>query len=225
MNKKISFGINRSQSIVLGLTRNEVLNEVLGFLVAGYETTSSALAWLIHLLSKNPRVQKKIKEELSQTGANHQLTIEQLDFMVYLDCVVKEVLRFRPPTEGSVRTLTADDRLPESDFQLYKDDSVFIPYYNLAHDTRYWNIDPQIFYPERFEGDDKNHHPLANIPFGSGHRQCVGRDLAQLELKVIGARLMQLVTFGDGGDQVNSGGCIMGLTIMPKHVGVTINFD
>ncbi len=209
----------------LGLTRNEVLNEILGFLVAGYETTASSLAWFIYLMSKNPRVQQKIKEELIKDGDKHQLTTDRLESMVYLDCVIKEVLRFCPPADGAVRTLTADDRLPESGFQLYKGDSVFIPFHNLARDTRYWSIDPELFYPERFLNEDKDHHPMAFIPFGGGHRQCAGRDLAQFELKVIAARFMQYITFGDGGSEVNSGGHLAGLTVMPKHIGVTINFD
>lgn len=145
--------------------------------------------------------------------------------MIYLDCVIKEVLRFRSPTEGSIRTLTVDDRLPESGYQLYKGESIFIPYNNLAYDTRYWTIDPEIFHPERFLTDDKNHHPMAHLPFGNGHRQCLGKDLALFELKIIGARLMQFVTFGDGGDEINSGGYLLGVTTMPKYVGVTINFD
>ncbi|CAM4851961.1 unnamed protein product, partial [Rotaria magnacalcarata] len=68
-------------------------------------------------------------------------------------------------------------------------------------------------------------NPYAFIPFGSGHRQCVGQDLARFEMKVIAARLMQYVTFGDGGPEVNAGGHVTSLTVMPKHVGVTIQFD
>jgi len=142
-----------------------------------------------------------------------------------LDFVIKEVLRFCPPADGGIRTLTADDRLPETGFQLYKGNSIFIPFHNLAHDTRYWSIDPELFYPERFLGEDKDHHPMAFIPFDNGHRQCVGKDLAQFELKVVAARLMQYITLGDGGSEVNASGHLTGLTVMPKHVGVTINFD
>ena len=209
----------------LGLTRNEVLNEVLGLLIAGYETTATALSWFIHLVSKHPEVQQKIKEELLKSGDQHELNIDRLDSLVYLDCVVKEVLRFNPPADGILRTLTADDRLLESGYQLHKGESVYIPTHNLARDPRYWSIDPDLFCPERFFDVDKDHNPYALLPFGNGHRQCAGRDLAQFELKVIAARLMQYVTFGDGGAEVNSGGHLLGLTIMPKHVGVTINFD
>jgi len=210
----------------IGLSRNEVIHEMFLFLIAGFETTSTALAWFIHFLSKYPRVQQKIKTELITVyGDTQDLSIDRLDSLVYLDCVINEVLRFFPPANGTVRTLTMDDRLPESGAQLYKGDSVLIPFHNLARDTRYWSIDPTLFYPERFLNEDKNHHPYALIPFGNGHRQCIGNDLARFELKVIVARLMQHVTFGDGGPQVNSGGHLTRVTIMPKHVGVTIKFD
>jgi cytochrome P450 len=63
--------------------------------------------------------------------------------MIYLDCVIKEVLRFCPSADGDLSTLTADDRLSESDFQLYKGDSVFILFHNLAYDTRYWSFNSE----------------------------------------------------------------------------------
>jgi hypothetical protein len=66
---------------------------------------------------------------------------------------------------------------------------------------------------------------MAFILFGSGHRQYIGRDLVQFELKIIPARLMQYVTFGDGGPKVNSGGHLTGTTVMPKHIDMIINFD
>ncbi|CAF3061389.1 unnamed protein product [Rotaria sp. Silwood2] len=86
-------------------------------------------------------------------------------------------------------------------------------------------IDPNLFYPERFQDEDKDHHPYALIPFGGGDRQCIGQDLARLELKTIASRLMQQVTFSDGGPEVNSGGHNQTLTLMPKNVGVIITFD
>jgi cytochrome P450 len=156
------------------------------FLLAGFETTSTALAWFTHFMSKYPPVQQKSKAELMMVDGNKKdLLLERLDSLVYLDCVAKEVLRFFPPSNGTARTLTMDDRLPESGAQLYKGDSVLIPFHNLARDTRYWSIDSEFFYSERFLGEDKNHHPYALIPFGNGHRQCIGQDLARFELKVI----------------------------------------
>ncbi|CAF1451183.1 unnamed protein product, partial [Rotaria sordida] len=190
----------KSEEEKKGLIRREILGEMLMFLAASFETTSTALAWSIHLLNR-------------------------LDSLIYLDCAIKEILRFSPPVEAVARTLTMDDRLPNSDIQLYKDDQIFIPVCIRSRDPRYWSIDPELFYPERFLDEDKNHNPYAFLPFGSGHRQCIGQDLARFELKVIVAKLMQHVTFIDGGPEVNAGGQVQGLAVMPKYIGIKIKFD
>ncbi|CAF1482806.1 unnamed protein product [Rotaria sp. Silwood1] len=208
-----------------GLIQREILGEMLMFLIAGFETTSTALAWAIHLLSKHPKVQQKIKAELINEKVDHDLILDRLDSLVYLDCVIKEILRFCPPVASAARTLTMDDRLPKSGIQLYKGDHIIIPTCILSRDSRHWSIDPELFYPERFLGADKNHNPYAFLSFGSGHRQCIGQDLARFELKVIVARLMQRVTFSDGGPEVNAGGHLQGLTVMPKYIGVKIKFS
>ena len=209
----------------LGLSRVELLDEMRLFLLAGFETTSTALAWFIHLMSKYPQVQQKIKMELKNEHENDDLTLDRLDRLTYLDCVLKEVFRFRPAINGTVRTLSVDDRLPESGAQLYKGDQVLVPFHNLAHDHRYWKIDPEQFHPERFLHQDKDHPTFALIPFGQGHRQCMGQELAQFELKVIAATLMKHLTFKDGGPEINAGGQISGLTVMPKHFAVSVEFD
>ncbi|CAF4020760.1 unnamed protein product [Rotaria sordida] len=198
---------------------------MLMFMIAGYETTSTALAWSIYQLSKHPRVQQKIKTELMQYNCGQYLSSDHLDSFIYLDCFINEVLRYSPTIDATSRTVIVDDNLPKSGTQLYKGNQVIIPTSALARDARHWKIDPELFYPERFLNEDKNYHPYAFLPFGSGHRQCLGQDLARLELKVILARMLQQVTFGDGGPEVNAGGYIQKLTIMPKHIGVTIEFN
>ncbi|CAF4914111.1 unnamed protein product [Rotaria sp. Silwood1] len=207
-----------------GLSRKEVFDEVLMLLIAGYETTSTALAWSIYHLSKQPRVQQKIKTELMENNHGQHISLEYLDSLIYLDCFINEVLRYSPTIDSTCRSVTVDDCLPKSGTRLHKGDQVLIPTSSLARDKRYWKIDPQLFYPERFLNEDKNHHPYAFLPFGGGHRQCLGRDLALFELKVILARMLQQITIGDGGSEVNAGGFIQKLTLLPKHVGITIKF-
>jgi len=193
---------------------------VLSFISSGYTTLSAVLAWFIHLMSKHPEIQSKIKKELAEYNLQY-LSIEQLDSLVYLDCVLHEVLRFAPIALGSMRTLTVDDRLPQSGFQLKNGEQIFISFYNLARDPRYWSD------PERFlnETEKIKNNKAASIPFGGGHRQCPGQDLARFELKVICARLMQHVTFIDGGPEVNSGGYKQRDIVQPKHIDVAIKFD
>jgi cytochrome P450 len=163
-------------------------------------------------MSKYPRVQQKIKTELRVDNRSEDLTLDRIDSLVYLDSVINEVVRFCICVSGTVRIVYIDDCLPKSSAQSSKGTQIFIPFYNLARDSRLCSIDPGVFYPERFINEDKDHHLHALIPFGGGHRACVGQDLSRFELEVIIARLMQYVTVGDGGPQINSGGFISVIT-------------
>jgi cytochrome P450 len=197
---------------------------MLSFISAGYSTTSTSLLWFIFFMSKYPHVQNKLKKELSQYD-QQRLSIEQLESLIYLDSVVREVFRFTPPAIGTLRTLIDDDQLPSTGVHLSKGDQVFIPFYNLNKDQRYSEgpLDPNQFHPERFiiGANDK----ITLMTFGGGHRSCPGQDFARLEIKAVCARLMQHVTFGDGGDKLNAGGYKLTDTIVPKNIGVTITFD
>ena len=75
-----------------------MLDEILTFLVAG-------VTWFIHLMSVHSEIQKKVQSELD--GSTVQtFTVEQLDSLVYLDCVFRKVFRFAPPAAGKMLTLT-----------------------------------------------------------------------------------------------------------------------
>ena len=217
----------KSEENKKGLFREEVIGEMIAFLGGGYGTTATVFVWLIFHLSKHPNVQTKLKKELSQHG-QQRLSAEQLDSLVYLDCVIRESLRLAPPDPGTLRTLIADDQLPATGAHLKKGDQVMVPFYNLNRDERYCvgSTDPNEFHPERFLVESENSTKrIVPMTFGGGHRQCIGQDFARLQLKAVCARLMQHVTFGDGGDKLNAGGYKQTDTIVPRHIGVTITFD
>ncbi|CAF4256343.1 unnamed protein product, partial [Rotaria sordida] len=175
-----------------GLTRVEIFDEILMMILAGYETTSTALSWFIVFVSKNPQVQQKMKEELRE---HHllmtddlkyvpQLTEENLASLIHCECVTKEVLRLASVVVFTTRVATCDTIV--DDVKIHRGQTIFIALNNINTDARYWHhADPQQFVPERFLGEDKNHHPLAMIPFGGGHRACIGQELTWLELKTI----------------------------------------
>ena len=201
--------------------------EMLAFLSAGYGTTSTSLAWFIYFMSKKPDVQQKIKDELVSLNGQ-RFSLEDLDRLTYLDCVLRELFRLVSPALGTARTLITDDQLPNSGVQLKKGDTVLISFYSLARDSRYWSekYDLNEFHPERYLDDPEEKNNLAaSMAFGGGHRQCMGQDLARFELKIICARLMQFVTFGDGGEELNSGGYDVTDTNKPRQLGVTVIFD
>ncbi|CAF3837684.1 unnamed protein product [Rotaria sp. Silwood1] len=215
-----------------GLTKEELFDEVLLFIVGGTETSSSALAWFVYFASKNPSVQEQIKMELRQYNVtvNTPLTVELLDKLVYVECVIKEVLRHAPIADCVARNILQEDEIGKG---IHADDTpairvragdiITIVINNLHHDPRYWKLDPQQFLPERFLGEDCHHHPYAFLPFGGGHRACAGRELAFFELKTIITRLMQFLTFIDC-DQ-NTGGYQQKVMCFPKHLAVIVRFD
>ncbi|CAF0789614.1 unnamed protein product [Rotaria sordida] len=213
------------EQISSGLTQAEIFDEVLMAITAGTETTATALSWFMFYMSKHPRVQQRIKQELKEhdlaMGDNAHsslLNLETLDSLVYCDCVTKEVLRLAPVAGITARRATRDtvvDGVP-----IHRGQDLYVALYNMNKDPRYWHHgDPNEFIPERFLFEDKNHHPYAMVTFGGGHRACLGQDLAQFELKLMIARLMQRgVSFEDTPE--NIGGCKQQVTCRPRHLVV-----
>ena len=208
------------------LTKDEIFDEISISILAGFETTSTALSWFIYFMSKYPNIQQKIKDELKEYGltSNSTLTYEIIEKLIYVDCVTKEVLRFAPIAAGIVREAIDDDIL--DGYQIRKGDLILIAIQNLHQHPKYWNIDPKLFHPERFLDEDKSPPRYAYLPFGGGHRACIGQDLAILELKTAITRLMQRVTIEDPGcEHNNSGGFIQHITCFPKHLTVRVTID
>jgi cytochrome P450 len=217
---------DESSSTKAFLTPEEVFDEVSLSTFAGFETTSTALSWFIFYMSKHPHVQQKIKDELraNYLFSDTPLTQDLLDSLIYVECVVKELLRFAPIASQLAREATRDDII--DGISIKKGDIITIAIQNLHRDPRYWKVDPTQFIPERFLNEDKNPPQYAYIPFGGGHRACAGQDLAFFELKVAITRLMQRVTFEDPGDEANNtGGFIQRITCFPKHLAVRVRIN
>ncbi|CAF0902462.1 unnamed protein product [Didymodactylos carnosus] len=210
-----------------GITKRELIGEVLGLILGGYETSSTILAWFIHFVSKKSEVQQKMKEELKQQGITKETSLDNFDLLdqcQYIDCVLKETLRLAITSFGSPRTLL-DDAIIDG-IKIRKGDTVVSPFSLMQRDPRYWKLDPTQFIPERFFGvdaPDANHNPFVFAPFGGGHRACVGQDLARLELKVIIIRYMLFVTFVEPpGNNCNHR---QQTIITPKEFAVSMKFD
>lgn len=208
------------------LSKSDVVDEMIMFVLAAQESPTSALSWFIFIISKHPHIQQKIKNELKSHSIYRStvLTTEILDKLEYCDCVIKELIRYSPISGPCVRTPVQDDII--NGIKVRKSDTILIPTSNMHHDPRYWNIEPSLFYPERFLNEDKNHHPFAYLPFGSGPLMCPGKRLARFELKVIIVRLMQFITFIDSGEENgNTGGYLQKLICLPKSIAVHMDFD
>ena len=81
-------------------------------LFAGSDTTSLAIAWCLHHLSLNPRVQKRLREELQSLHSIEDVSL--MDKLPYLNAVVQETLRLCPPAHSTIRVAMEDDMIPLS---------------------------------------------------------------------------------------------------------------
>lgn len=168
------------------LDDDEVRDQIRSLINAGYDTTSSAAAWLVHGLGANPEAFARLREQVRDTIGQDAPTIDDLRAMPLVDGVVREVLRLWSPAAISGRqSIDAFElhgyTIPARSLVLYS------PY--ITHRLpEVWG-DPLTFRPERWA--DGEPEPFSFVPFGSGYRKCIGFALATLELQVLAVRLAQ----------------------------------
>lgn len=149
------------------LSNRQIRDELLTMIMAGYETTSSALAWAFERLLRSPEVMSRLQDDLAR-GSDE-----------YLDALVKEVLRLRPVVPVVARTVREEVAL---NGHVIPGDSVLMVSLYLIHRDPALHSEPDEFRPDRFleGGEGEPWHP-----FGGGVRRCLGASFAQLEMKVV----------------------------------------
>lgn len=172
------------------LSDSEICDQVRSLIAAGYDTTSSAAAWIVHALGANPSVLHALREQVCDTVGDRAPTVEDLRAMPLVDGVVREALRLWPPGVVGPR-ISVDDfdlhgyTIPAGSLVVYS------PY--LTHRLpEVWG-DPLVFRPERWAHGEPE--PYSFVPFGGGYRKCLGFALATLELQVLTVRLAQRMTW------------------------------
>ncbi|XP_054713600.1 cytochrome P450 3A8-like [Uloborus diversus] len=168
------------------LSNNELIAQCIIFLLAGHETTSSALSFATYLLTINPDTQEKlfleVKETLSSTCG--EITYEAIQNMKYLDCVISETLRLFSPAVRFERVAAEDYDLGVMGIKIPKGMLVTIPAYAVHKDPKYFP-DPEKFDPDRFSPEERaKRDPNVYMPFGMGPRNCVGMRFALLVTKI-----------------------------------------
>ena len=152
-----------------GLSDQALRDELVTLLVAGHETTASALAWTLERLSREPRVLDRLLDSLS-SGSDE-----------YLEATIKESLRLRPVVPAVARRLQAPMRFGPWDLPagVHIAPSIF-----LLHRRPDLYPEPLEFRPERFLGPDAP-GTYEWIPFGGGVRRCLGASFALFEIKAV----------------------------------------
>lgn len=172
------------------LSDAELCDQIRSLIAAGYDTTSSAAAWIVHALGAHPAALDDLSTQVRDTIGDRAPTVDDLRAMPLVDAVVRETLRLWPPGVVGGRTAVDDfellgHRVPGGSTVLYS------PY--VTHRmTEVWGDDAAEFRPERWLGDGGGEPvPYSFVPFGGGYRKCIGFALATLELQVLVVRLAQ----------------------------------
>lgn len=149
-------------------TDEQVFNEMLTLFLAGQETTTNAMIFLVDVIIKNPASLSKVKDKQNPLEWEH---------------IIKEVLRLYPPAWAVSREAINDDTL--SGEKIKKGTTMFLSIYAMHHHPDIWDK-AEEFYPERFLGV----YPKDSyLPFGLGPRMCIGNHFAIMEMEIMAKQL------------------------------------
>lgn len=206
------------------LTNDELTAMCLLFLLAGYETTSTTLAYIMYEMAVNQDVQKKLQQEIDEHFPDNT---DSLDFniiakMEYLDMILCETLR-KFPLASTVVARKCMETSTVRGIEIPCGMIIQANVWDIHYNPNIWGDDPQQFKPERFSIEEKRkRHPMAWLPFGGGPRTCVGLRLAQLEGKMAIIKLFKKFNFYPSNKLDIPMIFEEGATIMPKN-GVRIH--
>jgi cytochrome P450 len=182
----------------------ELRDQLVTLLLAGHETTATALAWALYELGRDPELMRR-----TQAAADAAGTGDSADGDAWLDAVLKESMRLHPVIPMVVRTLMKPQTIAGVDVPR---GATVGPSILIAHSREDNYDDPERFDPGRFLG----HNPPTNtwIPFGGGVRRCIGAGFAMMEgvavlREVLGA--VDVTAVGDDEPRVRN------ITSVPRY--------
>ncbi|MDT8304438.1 MAG: cytochrome P450 [Anaerolineae bacterium] len=190
-----------------------IRDQILTMLIAGHDTSTALLAWTLYLLGQHPDVMARARLEVDNVLGEGDPDLEATNSLYYLEAVIKETLRLYPPIHVGNRIVAEDTAV--TGYELRAGTRVMASIYLAHRDERYWDA-PETFRPERFERGAERPPAFTYVPFGGGPRACIGAAFAQIETKVVLARILQQFDLHDMGRRVKP---YMGATLEP-HPGV-----
>lgn len=189
-----------------GLPEQQIIDEILGVLVAGHETVAAALACIWFEISRRPEVQAVMREELDRVLADSEPSPAKLHLLVYTRQVILEALRLHPPIWVYTRQSLAASKI--GPWTVPSGGYVFVCSYLIHRHGQFWEH-AHAFDPDRFSAEDiARRHGLAYLPYSRGPRHCIGDDLSMSELLfhvAASLRAVGLEHVGGAPDHDNSG--------------------
>lgn len=192
----------------------EIAEEVLGMIIGGHETASSALTWLWYELAQNPTAEARLHHEIDTVVGDQTLSLSHLPELRFTKMILDETMRLHPPFWFENRNVMEDTQL--GGVTIPKGSMIVFSRYSLHRHPSFWKS-PDCFNPDRFapEHEENKRSTHAYVPFGGGPRICIGINFAMLELLVIVASIAQRYrVLIDPGDRHAMSAK---LTMRPKH--------
>ena len=163
----------------------ELLDEAMTLIVAGHETSASALNWTWFLLATHPEADARVAAEVAHLDPSARLTYAEAEGLRHTQAAIMEAMRLYPPGWILSRRTITDDVL--SGHRIPAGTDVMLSPYLIQRHPTHWDA-PDAFRPERFLNDDPRDRWIY-IPFAAGPRHCVGENFAMYEMTVHVARV------------------------------------
>jgi cytochrome P450 len=179
----------RDEETGLPMSDRQIRDEVLTIFAAGHETTATTLTWAWYCLAENPGCREQLERELDEVLGGREPRAEDIPRLRWVRAIVEETLRLYPP--AAVITRKSVEATELGGYRVPANVPVLVNLANIHRHPDYWP-EPEAFRPERFlEGESRSRHRLAYMPFGAGHRVCIGNGFALTESMLLLAMIAQ----------------------------------
>jgi len=196
--------------LAMDLSDRDARDEIVTFVLAGHETTATALTWASYLLAQHPEVSARVETEVDEVLEDRRMTFDDVAKLRYTSNVLNEALRLYPPAPLFGRRAIRD--VDFGSFTVPKGATVMLSPYITQRDPRYWER-PDSFEPERWESNTAP--KFAFFPFSGGAKMCIGDSFAKLEGVIVLAEMARRFRFAltEPGDV----GVVSGVTLQPNR--------
>ncbi|KAK1754907.1 cytochrome P450 [Echria macrotheca] len=174
-----------------GFTDENIRYQMATFLVAGHDTSAGTLMFLFYNLLQHPEALQKCYAEVDAVLGGRPLELEDIPKLKYIEACLRETLRALGPIAMYTRH-AKKTRLLAGKYKVTPDMALVLNLKGLHHDPAVWGDDANEFRPERFLNGGWERLPAnAWKPFGTGVRSCIGRYLAEQEIMITMAMVLQ----------------------------------
>ena len=203
-----------------GFSDELLADNLLGFILAGHETTAVALTWTLYLVSAHAPTRERLRAEAEAVIGDSDVSPAHLPRLGFARQVVSEALRLYPPAFLLTRISARDTEI--CGHRVRAGERVNIPVYAIHRRPSVWS-NPHVFDPDRFSAQGRQPGRFEYMPFGGGPRICIGAALAMAEAVTVIVTLLRAADFTPPSpDRVWPQ---TGLALYPRHgMSMTVRF-